>query len=132
MLVTMEGPRWDSLGRRARVFRVAHAAWGGVALAALGYIWACAAGRRRGRALYASAAFLSVQGGALIVGRGDCPFGPLQASWGDPVPLFELVLPPRAAKAAIPVLLLITLAGLAAVVARQPEVEAWLRRPQVQ
>jgi len=28
-------------------------------------------------------------------GHGDCPMGPLQADLGDPVPLFELVLPPR-------------------------------------
>ena len=40
---------WSGLGRRARAFRIAHAAWSVVGLASLGYIWACAAsGRRNG------------------------------------------------------------------------------------
>jgi hypothetical protein len=38
----------------------------------------------------------------------------------QPVPLFELVLPPRAAKAAIPVLTFVTVAGIAAAVFRRP------------
>jgi hypothetical protein len=64
--------------------------------------------------------FLSIEGLALVVGRGNCPMGPLQASWGDPVPLFELVLPPRAAKAAIPVLTLVAVSGMVAVLVRRP------------
>ena len=67
-----------------------------------------------------SVAFLLVEGGALAVGRGDCPVGPLQAEWGDPVPFFELVLPPRAAKAAVPVLTIVSVAGMAALVLRRP------------
>jgi hypothetical protein len=61
-----------------------------------------------------------VQGVALIVGRGDCPFGPFQRRLGDPVPMFELVLPPRAAKAAIPVLLVISVSGMGALLLRPP------------
>ena len=44
--------------------------------------------------------------------HGDCPLGPLQARLGDPVPLFELVLSPAAARRAVPALGLITAAGL--------------------
>ncbi len=47
------------------------------------------------------------------MGRGNCPMGRTQAAWGDPVPLFELVLPPRAAKAAVPILATASLVGLA-------------------
>ncbi len=65
-------------------------------------------------------AFLSLEGMALVVGRGNCPFGPMQSRLGDPVPLFELVLPPRAAKAAIPLLVVVTAAGLLAVGIRGP------------
>lgn len=36
----------------------------------------------------------------MVIGGGNCPFGPLQRSLGDPVPMFELVLLPKAAKAA--------------------------------
>jgi hypothetical protein len=37
---------------------------------------------------------------------------------GDPVPLFELVLPPQAAKQAVPVLGAVTATGLALAAAR--------------
>jgi hypothetical protein len=92
-------------------------------MTALAYIWASALGRRRDRRLYTSMAFLSTQGVALLVGRGNCPFGPFQARLGDPVPMFELVLPPRAAKAAIPVLTIVALAGMALALLRQPKVK---------
>ena len=46
--------------------------------------------------------------------------GPLQAQIGDPVPFFELVLPPRAAKAAVPILAGVSVAGLLAVALRRP------------
>ena len=52
--------------------------------------------------------------GLLVVkNRGDCPLGGLQERLGDPIPLFELVLPPRAAKLAVPVLGAIAGAGIA-------------------
>jgi hypothetical protein len=89
-------------------------------LASVGYVWWCALTRRRDRALALSAAALVTEGAALVVGRGDCPFGPFQTRLGDPVPLFELILPPRAAKAAIPVLAVIATTGLAAVALRPP------------
>lgn len=97
-----------------------HAAWSVAGMASLGYIWACALRRRRDRALWASVAFLSIEGAGLAVGGGDCPMGPLQEEWGDPVPFFELLLPPRAAKAAVPILAVATVAGIAAVLVRRP------------
>jgi hypothetical protein len=123
-------PTWGSLPRRAKAFRIAHLAWGIAALRALAHIWTCAIMRRRDRHLWASVAFLLVQGAALVIGRGDCPFGPFQRRLGDPVPMFELLLPPRAAKAAIPVLLLVTVAGMVAVVLRPPRTGAypWMAR----
>ena len=111
---------WATLSRRARFWRVVHAAWSVAQLGCLGYIWASAVTGRRSPRLWASVAFLFVEGGALVVGRGDCPVGPLQAEWGDPVPFFELILPPRAAKAAVPVLAAVSLAGIAALVLRRP------------
>lgn len=111
---------WATIGGRARTWRVAHASWSAAQLACLSYIWASALTGRRSRRLWASVAFLLVEGGALVVGRGDCPVGPKQAEWGDPVPFFELVLPPRAAKAAIPILAVVSIAGIAALVLRRP------------
>ena len=105
---------WASLPSGARLFRLAHAAFGLLNLGALIYVWFCAATGRRGRPLGASVGLLGAEGLALLVGRGNCPFGSFQQRLGDPVPMFELVLPHRAAKAAIPVLTVVTLAGFAA------------------
>jgi hypothetical protein len=111
---------WATLGGRARAWRVVHASWSVAQLGCLGYIWASAVTGRRSPQLWASVAFLFVEGGALVVGRGDCPVGQLQTEWGDPVPFFELILPPRAAKAAVPVLAAVSLTGVAALVLRRP------------
>ncbi len=111
---------WATLGRRARAFRAVHAAWSVAGLASVAWIWVSAARRRRDPWTWASFAFLGIEGGALVVGRGNCPMGPIQESWGDPVPFFELVLPPRAAKAAIPVLTGVAGAGMIAVLLRPP------------
>src|SRR5689334_15007485 len=107
----MDRPRWDDLPLGARAFR-AHIAWGVLNLAALGHVWGSAISGARGRWLAGSVSLLGLEGVALIVGKGNCPFGPFQQSLVDPVPMFELVLPPRAAKAAIPVLFIVSLAGL--------------------
>lgn len=113
-------PRWQDLPPRALAFRIAHLAWGALELTALADVWGSAILRRRGRHLWFSVAFLLVQCVALVLGRGDCPFGPFQRQLGDPVPMFELALPPRAAKAAIPILFAIGVAGFVAVLLRPP------------
>jgi len=105
---------WSELGTGARLFRIAHGVWGAFNLAGLAYIAWSAARRRRDRLAYASVALLGAEGVALLIGRGNCPFGPLQSRLGDPVPMFEWVLPPRAAKAAIPILTVISLGVLGA------------------
>ncbi len=89
-------------------------------LASLAYVWLCVVMKRRDKILRGSIALLLAEGGALVVGRGNCPLGPLQRNLGDQVPLFELVLPPRVAKAAIPTLAVVSVAGLAGLVARAP------------
>ncbi|MEO8626145.1 MAG: hypothetical protein ABI452_05535 [Candidatus Limnocylindrales bacterium] len=114
-------PSWSDLPLAARLFRVAHGAWGVFNMAGLAFVWRGAVTRRRDRLAYAATGLLLTEGAALIVGRGNCPFGPLQTQMGDPVPMFEWLLPPRAAKAAILVLTLVTLGGLALM---------WLRPPK--
>ena len=112
---------WTELPAGARAFRVAHALFGVVNMVGLAYVWLSAYQRSRDRWLAASVALLAAEGLALAVGRGNCPFGPFQRSLGDPVPMFELVLPPKAAKAAVPVLTGVTLAGFAALLMRRPQ-----------
>ncbi len=111
---------WATLGGRAKTWRVVHASWSVVQLGCLGYIWASALTGRRSPRLWVGVTFLAVEGAALLVGRGNCPVGELQAEWGDPVPFFELVLPPRAAKAAVPVLAVVSVAGIGALLVRSP------------
>jgi hypothetical protein len=115
---------WATLGTRARAWRAVHAIWSIGQLTGLGYIWGCALTGRRNARLWSFVALLLAEGAALLVGRGNCPMGGLQARWGDPVPFFELVLPPRAAKAAVPVLAIVSIAGLAALVLRRPGLAA--------
>lgn len=115
-----EQPRWADLPVRAKAWRALHAAWSAVQLACLARIWLAVLTRRRSPAVWASVALLAVEGGALVVGRGNCPVGPTQEAWGDPVPFFELLLPPRAAKVAIPVLFVIATAAIVGLVARGP------------
>jgi hypothetical protein len=100
--------------------RRVHGGIAAVELASLGYVWFCAVTRRRDRWLGVAIAALGVEGLGLVVGRGNCPMGPLQRRCGDAVPMFQLVLPPRAAKAAVPVLAGVTTVGLAALVLRPP------------
>jgi hypothetical protein len=105
--------RFAELGSQAKALRLGHIGIAVVELTSLIYIWYCALSGRRSRVLGAAVATLSMQGVALLIGRGNCPLGPLQKRLGDPRPLFELVLPPRAAKAAIPVFFAVALGGVA-------------------
>jgi hypothetical protein len=113
-------PTWAELGIQARAWRVAHAAWSAAQLTSLAYVWWSAARRRRTRRLGVIVGFLIAEGAGLVVGRGNCPMGRQQAKWGDPVPFFELVLSPRAAKAAVPILAVVTVLGIAGVILRPP------------
>lgn len=114
----MRAVRWSELSLQAKTLRLAHIAIALTGLTSVGYLWLCALTGRRDRFLVMACAALSLQGMAILVGRGNCPMGPIQGRLGDPTPCFELLLPKRAAKAAFPVLITVTLAGLALVAAR--------------
>ena len=111
---------WSPLSPPAKRFRVIHTAWSIAGLASLAYPWVCALARRRDPGLAAGVAFLAVEGVALRIGGGDCPMAARQREWGDAKPFFELVLPPRAAKAAVPILFGASVAGLIALAIRPP------------
>src|SRR3712207_4103 len=106
------------LSRAALAFRAAHAAIAIEMLFAIAYVWLCALSGRRGHLLRIAAASLIGEGVLVTANGGDCPLGGLQQRLGDPVPLFELVLSPRAAKRAVPTLGTIIAAGLALLVVR--------------
>jgi hypothetical protein len=117
MLAAMSSAR---LTPAAWAFRAAHT---GIAVAFLGaivYIWWCALTGRRDRRLRLAVAALVAEGTCVAANHGNCPLGPLQARSGDPIPLFELVLSPTAARRAVPTLGLITAAGLMLLARRRP------------
>jgi hypothetical protein len=89
-------------------------------LVAIVYVWWCALTRRRDRWLRLAVSGLVTEGAFVTANHGDCPLGPLQDRLGDPVPLFELVLSPTAARRAVPTLGLVTAAGLALLARRSP------------
>ena len=108
------------LSRAAMSFRAFHAAIAVEQLLAIAYVWWCAMTGRRDRLLRIAMGTLIGEGVIVAANRGDCPMGGLQERLGDPVPLFELVLSPRAAKRAVPTLGAITAAGLVLLVVRGP------------
>jgi hypothetical protein len=116
----MRAQRTTPLTRAARGLRVFHTLIAVTELACLGYVWTCALTRRRDAAFRASVGVLVAEGTGLVIGRGGCPLGPLQDRLGDPIPFFQLVLPPHAAKAAVPVLAGVSVAGLGLAAARPP------------
>ena len=101
------------------LWRGFHAALALGFLGAIAEVWRAALSGRRSRRTTAAAAALAAEGALVAANGGDCPLGPLGDRIGDEVPLFELVLPPRAAKAAVPVLGAVAAAGILGGLRRQ-------------
>jgi hypothetical protein len=97
----------------ALTFRTAHTGISAAFLLAIGYIWWCALTGRRGRLLQAAVTALASEGLLVAANHGKCPLEGLQKRMGDPIPLFELILSPRAARRAVPALGAVTLVGVA-------------------
>jgi len=101
------------LPRGALAFRIGHTALSAGFLSAIAYVWWCALTGRRGPLLRVAVSALAAEGVLVLANNGDCPLGGLQERLGDPVPLFELLLSPRAARRAVPVLGVVAGVGLA-------------------
>jgi len=102
------------LSALALAFRAVHTLIAAGFLAAIGYVWWCALTGHRDAALRVAVAALVTEGACVTANGGDCPLGPLQQRAGDPVPLFELVLPPTTARRAVPCLGAVAAAGILA------------------
>jgi hypothetical protein len=107
------------LSAPALAFRIAHAGIAAGFLLAILYVWWCALTGRRARGFGVAVVALVGEGVLVIANRGNCPLGGLQERLGDPVPLFELVLSPKAAKLAVPALGAVSAVGIVLVAARE-------------
>jgi hypothetical protein len=113
-------PSKAALSPAVLVWRAAHGLIAIGFLASIGYVWWCALTGQRGPLLRPAIAALVSEGVLVVTNRGDCPLGPLGDRIGDAVPLFELVLSPRAARRAVPALGVLTAVGLGLLAARSP------------
>jgi hypothetical protein len=104
-------------------WRSFHAAIAAVFLSSIAYVWWCALTGRRDPLLKPAVAGLIGEAGIVAVNHGDCPLGPLGDRIGDEAPLFELVLPPVAARRAVPVLGALASVGIVLLWARGPRRE---------
>jgi hypothetical protein len=103
------------------VVRASRAAHGLISIGFLGCIALVYIGAWRGEAgrwTLAAVAALAAEGLLVALGGGNCPLGPLLQRIGDDKPLFELVLPTRAAALAVPVLGVVSAAGIVLLAAR--------------
>jgi hypothetical protein len=89
-------------------------------LSCLGYVYYAALTRRRGPLLLGAAGALVIEGAVVAGNGGECPLGPVHRRYGDEKTFFELLLPPAAARAAVPVLAGVALAGIGLALARRP------------
>jgi hypothetical protein len=103
----------SGLSRGALALRAGHTAIAVIELSCLGYVWTCALTGRRDALLKGAISILAAEGVGLVIGRGNCPLGPLQERLVDPVPLFELVLPATWARRAVPMLAGVSALGIA-------------------
>ena len=108
---TAEGTPDRPISRAVLLSRVAHALVAVLFLSCIGVVYVSAFRSQTSPVTLAAVAALGIEGALVLLSGGDCPLGPLLRRIGDDTPLFELVLPPRAARLAVPVLGGITVLG---------------------
>jgi hypothetical protein len=120
-LVRLLRPRTGGRARLPRAVllsRLVHGLISLLFLACIALIYAAAWQGRAGVLTLVAIGALTLEGMLVALSRGNCPLGPVFRRLGDEKPFFELLLPPRAAKAAVPVLGAVTVVGLVLLVAR--------------
>ena len=104
--------------RAVLVSRAVHGLISAFFIACVVLLWL---GAIRGRAdvlTLAALATLAAEGALVLAAAGNCPLGPVWRRLGDETPFFELLLPPRLAKAVFPVLTAVCVAGALLLAAR--------------
>ena len=111
----VETPR---ITRVVLALRIGHGLISLVFLACIAAVYVAAWRGMADAVTYAALAALAVEGALVGLSGGNCPLGGLFQRFGDETPFFELLLPARAARAAVPVLGVAAVAGAVLLVVR--------------
>jgi hypothetical protein len=108
-------------GLNSRIVLASRVAHGLISLLFLSCIAVLYLGAWRGKAdavTIVALAALCAEGALVLLSGGNCPLGPALRKLGDETPFFELFLPPRAAKLAVPVLAAVSVLAAVLLAAR--------------
>lgn len=100
------------------LIRTVHGLLSAFFLACIGYVYYAAIADTKSPLVFAAAAALVLEGAIVVLNRGNCPLGAMHTRYGDDKAFFELLLPPRAAKLAVPILGLVAAFGILVAIAR--------------
>jgi hypothetical protein len=94
------------------LIRTIHGLLSAFFLACIGFVYYAVIADVDSPLVIAAAGALILEGLVVALNGGDCPLGGIHRRYGDEKAFFELVLPPRAAKLAVPVLGTVTAVGI--------------------
>lgn len=95
------------------LIRVIHGLLSAFFLACIAFVYYVAIADVDSPLVVAAVGALILEGAVVVFNGGDCPLGGVHRRFGDEKAFFELLLPPRAAKLAVPVLGSVTALGIA-------------------
>jgi hypothetical protein len=108
----------DPLPARVVAFRVFHGLIAAGFISCVAVIYYAGITGSGGRKLAITVSLLAVEGTAVMLNAGNCPMAGIQGRMGDQTPFFELFLPPRVARLAVPFWFVVTAGGLGLVALR--------------
>ncbi len=103
------------------LIRLLHGALTAFFLTCIGYVYYAALRQRGGRLLFGAIGALTIEGAVFLSNGGDCPLGAVHRRYGDDRDFFELLMPRRFSKRAVPVLGVVTITGVILALARKRE-----------
>ena len=97
--------------RTVVALRIGHGVVVAFFIGCMAILYASSWDARVDRTTWVAVAALSGEGGLVLASRGDCPLAPVFRRLGDETPFFELLLPAKVAKQAVPFLGAVTALG---------------------
>jgi len=94
------------------LIRTIHGLLSAFFLACIAFVYYAAIADVNSPLAFAAAGALVLEGAVVALNGGDCPLGGIHRRYGDEKAFFELLMPPKAAKLAVPVLGTVTALGI--------------------